>query len=77
MTEQTALLNAERARIEAAYAASRHTFVHKGHSLMGGSWAGLAALPEATALPRYEIGVQNFHLNVARGLEPSKMGCPT
>jgi nitrite reductase/ring-hydroxylating ferredoxin subunit len=60
-----------RAEIDRAYATSRAALVNEDYSVAGESHRGLPALPAGTRLPigRQEIGVQNFHRNVARLLE--------
>jgi nitrite reductase/ring-hydroxylating ferredoxin subunit len=61
-----------RAEIDRAYQVSRAALVDEDYSVAAESHAGLAALPEGTKLPvgRREIGVWNFHRNVARLLIP-------
>jgi nitrite reductase/ring-hydroxylating ferredoxin subunit len=57
-----------RAEIDRAYQTARAALVNEDYSVASESHAGLAALPEGTRLPvgRREIGVWNFHRNVAR-----------
>ncbi len=57
-----------RAEIDGAYQVARAALVNEDYSVAAESHAGLAALPEGTKLPvgRREIGVWNFHSNVAR-----------
>ena len=53
---------------ERAYAVARAALVDEDYSVAAEAHAGLASLPEGTRLPvgRQEIGVWNFHHNVAR-----------
>ena len=57
-----------RAEIERAYQTTRAALVGEDYSVVGESYWGFAALPKGTKLPtgRQEVGVQNFHANVAR-----------
>jgi hypothetical protein len=59
---------AHRAEIERAYATSRAALVNEDYSVAAEAHGGLPRLPAGTRLPvgRQEIGVQNFHRNVAR-----------
>jgi phenylpropionate dioxygenase-like ring-hydroxylating dioxygenase large terminal subunit len=60
-----------RAEIDAAYEKARQALVNEDYSVVGESYWGFASLPTATRMPvgRQEIGVQNFHGNVARLLD--------
>jgi len=57
-----------RAEVDRAYATARAALVDEDYSVADESHYGLAALPEGTTLPvgRQEIGVWNFHRNIAR-----------
>jgi len=57
-----------RAEVDRAYATARAALVDEDYSVADESHYGLAALPKGTTLPvgRQEIGVWNFHRNVAR-----------
>jgi nitrite reductase/ring-hydroxylating ferredoxin subunit len=57
-----------REEIDRAYQVSRAALVNEDYSVAAESHVGLAALPAGTKLPvgRREIGVWNFHRNVAR-----------
>jgi len=60
-----------KAEIDAAYETSRRALINEDYSVVGESYSGFAALPAGTRMPigRQEIGVQNFHRNVARLLD--------
>jgi len=62
--------HAHRLEIQRAYAVSRAALVNEDYSVAAEAPAGLAALPPGSTLPvgRQEIGVQNFHRNIARML---------
>lgn len=59
-----------RAEVDRAYETARAALVNEDYSVAEESHAGLRALPTGTTLPvgRREIGVWNFHGNVARYL---------
>ena len=57
------------------YQVARAALVNEDYSVAAESHAGLAALPDGTKLPvgRREIGVWNFHRNIARLLTATRM----
>lgn len=67
-----------RAEIDRAYQVSRAALVNEDYSVAAESHAGLAALPQGTTLPvgRREVGVWNFHRNIARLLAASQFSAP-
>lgn len=58
----------QRAEIDRAYEVARAALVNEDYSVAAESHRGLAALPDGTRLPigRREVGVWNFHRNIAR-----------
>jgi nitrite reductase/ring-hydroxylating ferredoxin subunit len=60
-----------REEVDIAYGKARQALVNEDYSVVSESYSGFEALPPATKLPvgRQEIGVQNFHGNVARLLD--------
>lgn len=62
-----------RADVERAYQISRSALVDDDYSVADEAHAGIAALPRGTKLPvgRQEVGVWNFHRNVARLTDPA------
>jgi len=65
-----------RAEIDRAYLTARAALVNEDYSVADESHPGLAALPAGTTLPvgRQEIGVWNFHRNVAQRLDSAGAG---
>jgi carnitine monooxygenase subunit len=59
-----------RAEVERSYQTARAALVNEDYSVAAETHSGLVALPEGTTLPvgRQEVGVWNFHRNVARRL---------
>jgi len=57
-----------RAEVDAAYLRARAALVDEDYSVAAESHRGLLGLAPGTTLPvgRQEIGVQNFHANIAR-----------
>ena len=57
-----------RAEIDRAYLVARAALVDEDYAVAAESHPGIAALPDGTKLPvgRREIGVWNFHRNIAR-----------
>lgn len=65
-----------RTDVDRAYQTARAALVNEDYSVAAESHPGLAALPEGMTLPvgRQEIGVWNFHRNVARMLDQAGTG---